>query len=224
MYENRLAKESYEDLDDEYQLGVDRKALETSPREVLDMEDCAIILRVCQLKWGRLKTQKNALSYEHIMVDEAQDLSPVALRVLCDSTPTNALITLAGDTAQRIVFDNGYSSWKDALRFLPSRTSLLPPLTVSYRSTRQVMYLARYLLGDLVHDWASRDYREGAPVGYLRYEERGEGIAFLSDALSRLMRLEPNATVAVVAKNSKSAQKYYQALKQTETPTYSVGH
>lgn len=217
--EQSMSKERFDHLDADYQVGVDHKALESSPfREVMDADDCAIILRICQLKWGKLSTDVGSIIHEHIMVDEAQDLSPVALRVLCDATPANAPVTLAGDTAQRIVFDNGFSSWKDALKFLPSRSVLLPPLTISYRSTRQVMYLARYLLGDLVHDWHSRDFREGAPVGYLRYEERGEGIAFLSDALTRLMRLESNATVAIVTRTKESAIEYYQALKQVETP------
>lgn len=212
-------KERFDDLDAEYQIGVDQRALDSSPfREVLDADDCAILLRICQLMWGRLKSNKGSISYEHITVDEAQDLSPIALRVLCDTAPPNAPVTLAGDTAQRVVFDNGFSTWQDALRFLPTRAKLLPPLTVSYRSTRQVMYLARHLLGDLVHSWESRDFREGAPVGFLRYEERGEGIAFLSDALTRLMRLEPNATVAVVARDSERATQYYRSLKQAETP------
>ena len=217
--EQIATKESFDDVDIEYQVGVDQKALESSPfREVLDADDCAILLRICQLKWGRLKNQRGSISFEHITVDEAQDLSPVALRVLCDTTPPNSPVTLAGDTAQRVVFDNGFSSWRDALAFLPSRTTLLPPLTISYRSTRQVMHLARHLLGDLVHAWESRDFREGAPVGFLRFEERGEGIAFISDALTRLMELEPNATVAVVARDASQATEYYEALKQAETP------
>ena len=217
--EQSTKKERFDDLDADYQVGVDHKALETSPfREQLDADDCAILLRICQLKWGRLTSDHGTISHEHIMVDEAQDLSPVALRVLCDATSPHAPVTLAGDTAQRVVFDNGYKNWKDALKFLPNGTNLLPPLLVSYRSTRQVMNLARYLLGDLVHDWNSRDFREGAPVGYLRYEERGEGIAFLSDALTRLMQLEPYATVAIVARTKESAQAHYEELKQAETP------
>ena len=217
--EQSTKKERFDDLDADYQVGVDHKALETSPfREQLDADDCAILLRIGQLKWGRLTSDHGTISHEHIMVDEAQDLSPVALRVLCDATSPHAPVTLAGDTAQRVVFDNGYKNWKDALKFLPSGTNLLPPLLVSYRSTRQVMNLARYLLGDLVHDWNSRDFREGAPVGYLRYEERGEGVAFLSDALTRLMQLEPYSTVAIVARTKESAQEHYEALKQAETP------
>ena len=219
ILEQSLTRERFDHADAEYQVGVDRKALDSSPlRERFDTEDCVILLRICQVKWGKLAGPKGQVNYEHITVDEAQDLSPTALRTLCDATPDHAPVTLAGDTAQRIMFDNGFHTWSEALHFLPKRTKLLPPLTISYRSTRQVMYLARHLLGDLVHTWESRDFREGAPVGFLRYEEAGEGIAFLGEALSRVMNMEPDATVAVVARDADRARVYYEQLQQANIP------
>jgi DNA helicase-2/ATP-dependent DNA helicase PcrA len=217
--EQSLMRERFDHADAEYQVGVDHRALESSPlRERLDAEDCAILLRICQVKWGKLAGPRGHVSYEHITVDEAQDLSPTALRMLCDATPPHAPVTLAGDTAQRVVFDNGFSAWSEALDFLPNRTTLLPPLTISYRSTRQVMTLARHLLGDLVHAWESRDIRDGAPVGFLRFEESGEGFAFLGEALNRLMDVEPDATVALIAYDRDRAGRYYELLSQASIP------
>jgi DNA helicase-2/ATP-dependent DNA helicase PcrA len=219
VYEQSLSRERFDHADADYQVGVDHRSLDSSPlRERFDTEDCVILLRICQVKWGKLAGPKGHLSYEHITVDEAQDLSPVALRTLCDATPDHAPVTLAGDTAQRVVFDNGFQTWGEALKFLPKRTKLLPPLTISYRSTRQVMYLARHLLGDLVHSWESRDFREGAPVGFLRFEESGEGIAFLGEALSRVMNMEPDATIAVVARDRERARYYHEQLKRANIP------
>lgn len=220
VWEQSLSQESFDDLDAEYQVGVDQLALDTSAfRQRLDTEDCAILLYLTQHKFGHLEGASGRISYAHVTVDEAQDLSPIALRVLCDVTPPQAPVTLAGDTAQRVVFNNGFNSWRDALKFLPKGSQLLPPLTVSYRSTRQVMVLARHLLGELAHQWESRDFRDGAPVGFLHFEERGEGIAFLGEALKRLMTTEPNASVALVTRELEQARHYYDLLQQVSVPS-----
>ena len=64
------------------------------------------------------------------------------------------------------------------------------PLAVSYRSTRQVMELARLVLGDLAPDVHVRDTREGAPVELIRFQEQGETVAFLADSLKSLRTRE----------------------------------
>ena len=212
--------ERFDDLDTAYQVGVDGERLQSDPRRAkLDTEDCAIILRIGQLYYGALTGPSGrVLSYEHVMVDEAQDLSPIALQMLCYSTPPNAPVTLAGDTAQRVVFDNGFSRWRELTPYLPKRTQVLPPLTVSYRSTRQVMSFARGLLGDLDHDWSTRDVREGAPVSFFGFDTLGEGISFIAESLSGLMDREPQATVAVVARTPSVAQTYAQTLQRANVP------
>ena len=63
-----------------------------------------------------------------------------------------------------------------------------------------------------------RDFREGAPVGFLRFEESGEGIAFLGEALNRVMNMEPDATVAVVARDQERARHYYEVLRRANIP------
>ena len=112
-----------------------------------------IILRFTQLIMGLNdhSSSGKVLRYEHIMVDEAQDLSPIALQVLCGCTTPHSPVTLAGDTAQRIIFNNGFSQWQEMMPYLPKKTRILPPLTVSYRSTFEIMSLARFILGDLKH-------------------------------------------------------------------------
>ncbi len=220
IHQQARPPELLSDVDEELRVGVDGVALsDDSVRGRLDPDDCALILRLAQLKYGALTgPSEERLSYEHIMVDEAQDLSPVALQVLCAATPANAPVTLAGDTAQRVIFDNGFSRWGEVLPLLPAGASLLPPLKVSYRSTRQIMELARHVLGDLAHDWTTRDLRDGPAVAFSRFEERGEAVQALSDALTRLMSAEPRATVAVVARTPQVADLYFEGLRQSRAP------
>jgi DNA helicase-2/ATP-dependent DNA helicase PcrA len=204
----------------EHGTGVDGQSIFAGEiRGRLDTDDWTIILRVCQLKYGRLTGPSDrVVSMEHVIVDEAQDLSPLSIKVLCDSAKPGAPITLAGDTAQRLYLDGGFSDWDQLIKDIGVRASVLPPLAVSYRSTRQVMELARHVLGDLADDTDVRDARDGAPVELLRFDETGEAVAFLADALKSLRMRERRSSVALVARSMKVASMYYTALRRAEVP------
>ena len=218
--EQASSPERYDDLDSEYQRGVDGRRLTSAHLSgALDADDCAIILRIQQLLYGYLGRRKGRFTYEHICVDESQDLSPLALKMLCASVPAKAPVTLAGDTAQRVVFNNGFSTWNELLPVLPKGSRLLPPLLVSYRSTRQIMRLARDILGPLAEQWDIRDAREGAAVTWSRYEEEGEALAELCLALKGLAMREPDATCLVVTRTPQTAARYADGLQRGGVPS-----
>ena len=69
---------------------------------------------------GRARRRRDDL-YEHVAIDEAQDRSALEVKVLVeavrapDSDPTKRSVTIAGDTAQRLVFDNNFTGWAELL-------------------------------------------------------------------------------------------------------------
>jgi DNA helicase-2/ATP-dependent DNA helicase PcrA len=65
-------------------LGADAKEIGGDDRAVLDPEDDALLLRAYQLLRGGFRKGKAPLLYEHLFVDEAQDLSPIDLAILLD--------------------------------------------------------------------------------------------------------------------------------------------
>src|SRR4029077_17844356 len=92
---------------------------EDDPAGRFDDEDDPILLRLVQLKRGGLVTPDDAwLLYEHVAIDEAQDPLALGVKVLVeavpapDADPTKRSVTIAGDTAQRLVFDNNFTSWE----------------------------------------------------------------------------------------------------------------
>ncbi len=249
----------YDQYHEDYRVGADGQSMGASSanESKLDTDDCMILLKLCQLLYGRLQgfefeeeaeddigfdddfdddddgltvnrkgqsieqEQSRAvktISYEHIVVDEAQDLSPLALQVLCDIPPPNSPITLAGDTAQRVIFNNGFSRWEEVLPYLPKNTHILPPLLVSYRSTKQILALSKHVLGQLDNRWETRDARVGARVELFKFKEKGQSIAFLADALHRLFEIEYEATVALIAKTPKIADFYFEGLLKARVP------
>ena len=211
-------------LDDLHRWCVARDRLRTGgPSEdgdvfALDAEDEALLLRIYQRQRGRLSDGKASLAYEHLMVDEVQDFSPLELAVLLDTTSAHRSVTLAGDTAQAIAPEHGFSNWAELLDFLAISHERVEPLRVSYRSTREIVDVAEHVLGPLMGDVRPVAPRSGAPVESFAFASAGEAAEFLSHALKELVRLEPEASVALLARHPEQARVYYEALAHAEVP------
>lgn len=84
-------------------------------------------------------------TYGHIVVDEAQDLSPMQLRVL-DRRSLNGSMTIVGDIAQS-TGAWAHDDWESVLEHLPTRRSpRRAELTVGYRVPGPIMDLASKVL------------------------------------------------------------------------------
>jgi DNA helicase-2/ATP-dependent DNA helicase PcrA len=193
-------------------------------RFALDAEDEALLLRIYQRQRGRLPAWEKhgdaraTLAYEHLMVDEVQDFSPLELSVLLDATSAQRSVTLAGDTAQAIAPEHGFSNWAELLDFLNIAHEKVEPLRVSYRSTREIVDAAEHVLGPLMGDVRPVAPRAGAPVEAFPFSSSGECADFLSHALKELVRAEPEASVALLARHPEQARLYYEALARAEVP------
>jgi DNA helicase-2/ATP-dependent DNA helicase PcrA len=194
---------------------------EEGPPE-LDAEDDAILLRLIQVRRGGLFVGDRRLAYEHLVIDEAQDLCPLEVRVLLDATTPGRSVTIAGDRAQKMVFDNGFSDWPQLLGDAGLPHVEIQPLKITYRSTRQVMQLARAVLGDLHDPSEQLVARDGAAVSYYGFSEMGEAVGFLAESLRTLMAREPSASVAVITRFPQQASAWHEALQRAEVPRLRV--
>ena len=79
-------------------------------------------------------------TYGHVIVDEAQELSPMAWRVLMRRCPSRSM-TVVGDLAQTGSLA-GASSWEQVLAPYVDGRWRMRELTVNYRTPRQIMELA----------------------------------------------------------------------------------
>ncbi|MEJ7733730.1 MAG: AAA family ATPase, partial [Polyangiaceae bacterium] len=187
----KLAEES----DDDDGKGADDKDVGGDERALLDPEDDALLLRCYQLLRGELRKGKNPLVYEHLFVDEAQDLAPIDLSVLLgvvarrggksdaeEKRVPTASITLAGDTAQRLHMDSGFRDWRSVLDDLGLSRVDVEPLRIAYRSTREVLEVAREILGPLADPEAPHAPRTGAPVEHHHFPSQGAAVGNQADA------------------------------------------
>jgi DNA helicase-2/ATP-dependent DNA helicase PcrA len=189
-------------------------------RSLLDLDDVAILLRAHLLLCGVKQP------FAHLFVDEAQDLSPMKLSVLIDHVRKPSAgrtrepsVTLAGDTSQRLFLDNGFGDWEAVLSHLSLSRAAIEPLRIAYRSTREILALARQAMGPLADANAPEARRSGAPVEGFRFSAVGAAVAFLAESLRDLMAREPRATVALIARYPEQADRYHDGLERADVPS-----
>lgn len=225
----QLARPQQVPVDEEGQPVLDAEGLAVGPDEDdpagrFDVEDDPILLRLVQLKRGALMPSGgDEMVWEHVAIDEAQDRSALEVKVLVeavrapDDDPMKRSVTIAGDTAQRLVFDNNFNGWEELLE-QTGQPAIVRPLKLSYRSTAEVMLLAREILGpDLAPD-EPLSARRGEAVELHEFGDLGEAVAFLGDALRNLMAREPTASCAVISRHPEQADAYFDGLRRAEVP------
>jgi DNA helicase IV len=135
-------------------------------------------------------------TYGHVLVDEAQDLTPMQLRMIARRAPTGSL-TILGDIAQA-TGPIAYGSWDELLAHLPHGAAAeVAELRYAYRVPRQIMELALPLLARIAPDAAPPEaYREGEDEPLLVATEPG---SLVETALAEVARLAPlEGSVALI--------------------------
>ncbi len=143
-------------------------------------------------------------TYGHIVIDEAQDLTPMALRMVSRRS-LNGSITMVGDLAQA-TGAIAPSSWDDILAHLPSRK---PPrvreLTIGYRIPAQSMALAARVLSVAAPSLVPpRSVREGDVPPIIRRVAGAELVSEVASSVEALLAALGDGSVAVVTPGSQA--------------------
>ncbi|WP_018296336.1 HelD family protein [Corynebacterium lubricantis] len=122
-------------------------------------------------------------AYGHVIVDEAQELSPMEWRMIFRRSPSRWM-TLVGDTAQTSS-PAGTDDWSAALEPYVGTRFAHHELTVNYRTPSEIMELANQILAVIDPDAkpAQAIRSTGEPVRYLDSGTSPESIAFDDDRL-----------------------------------------
>jgi DNA helicase IV len=106
--------------------------------------------------------------FGHVIVDEAQDLTPMQLRMIARRMADESL-TLLGDLAQA-TGPVPYHRWEDVLAFLPAGDAAIQELRHAYRVPEEIMALALPLLDVIAPDYAPPvAFRPGGTPPRLRH-------------------------------------------------------
>jgi hypothetical protein len=140
-------EERFAHVDPERRTAVDGLATDVgTPAEqagTVDLEDCALLLRLRHLTLGPPPAAHRRV--EHLVVDEAQELTGPELATLANALAPGATVTVAGDPGQQIDPAVGFEGWEAALSALGVADAEHVTLQTSYRCPAPVWALAQRL-------------------------------------------------------------------------------
>jgi DNA helicase IV len=177
----------------------------------MDVEDAAVLFEVQRGKTGRDATKHGSLArYDHIVVDEVQELAPIELTVLGRAREREGTITIAGDERQQIDASAVFGGWPQTLVELGLGAAEQVVLTESYRCPPEVEAFARRVVGRAPSDAPVVESR-GAIVRHAA-PSRCHLVAHLIDALLRLTEMDRRARVAVICRHAELARRLHPEL------------
>jgi len=193
--------------------GIDEGTPDELARTV-DTEDFALVLELLFRKLGKTATRARKLPrVPHLVVDEAQELAPIELRVLGRTRRLRqGAVTVAGDAAQQVDTASWFTSWPKAMAALGVPHAASSCLETTYRCPRPVAELAHQILGPMAPPAPPHAVRDGAGVSRSVVTSEGHGAVLITEVLARLTANQPQACVAVIARHVGGARQLHLVL------------
>lgn len=187
----------------------------------IDPEDFAVVFALHRRITGRDATAHGALSYyQHLLLDEAQELAPIELELLGRAVAPGGTVTVAGDGNQQFDPTGTFVGWPEVLKELDRADHDEVTLSVSYRCPPAVEDFARAVLDPAA---APRPAPTGAPVLATRHDDLCHLVAALCDRLLALQHEDPRLTTAVVCRHVEIAERMHRLLARALPARLVVG-
>ena len=142
--------------------------------------------------------------FRHIVVDEAQDISPIEFKLLSISSSNN-WFTILGDTAQRLTPYRGIERWRDVDRVFGRSEIAVQRARRSYRSTKQITVFTNRILRTFDKNIAAPIpfERKGARVEYSRHANGDDMYQSVIDDIDRIRSMDhlDDAVIAILARD-----------------------
>ncbi|QQR80569.1 MAG: AAA family ATPase [Deltaproteobacteria bacterium] len=196
-------------------------------RKQTDLQDDSLLLHLVYAENGYYPsaTIKSLAQCDHIMIDEAQDFGLVEIRALLNALNEKGTVSIVGDTAQKIVSGRDFGSWEELLRDAGFADTTPIQLTVSYRSTQEIMSLAAKVRGTaLTKNELLSSGRHGPAPTWTRTENPqvlpnriGQWVAARSKDSSKSLS-------AIICRYPKQAQELVDQLRKLGYTSVRLGH
>ena len=153
-------------------------------------------------------------SFSHIVVDEAQDVSPLALQVIKLHSKNNSF-TILGDSAQHVLPYTGISDWNEIRKLFPRNTTRMLKAPFGYRTTYEITGFTREILkiADPKAPKPRAYRRHGDKVKFIRSRTRQESIQAIAEDINEL-KARGFQSIAVLCKTTREAAEIHRGLIQ----------
>lgn len=184
-------------------------------KKEVENEDLAPLLFIHNKFYGVDK--KN--TFDHVVIDEAQDFSPFQVALLKAQTRRNSF-TILGDLSQGIFAFQGILSWNEFSKVFKGESEYFE-LEKSYRSTTEIIYFANEVLSSGYDSkiLAKPFFRSGKKVkrAHVSQEKR---ISVLINSIEDLQK-EKMHTIAVVGRTLEASKNLFKSLNEAGlNPTF----
>lgn len=172
-------------------------------------EDLPTLLWIGERLYGLTR-----MDIRHVVIDEAQDVSPLQVKMLRRLFGHDAF-TLVGDLWQGIYGDEGIRSWDDLCEGIFETRPEIATLSTSYRSTVEIVEFAQHVLSRHPLDGVSLGkpvLRHGEAPVLARAGNEKERIRIITEAV-RVWQGEGFFSMAVIAKREQDAKKLHKELQ-----------
>ena len=200
--------ENIDELTKEETIHVLKKtSLQRIKKKYIEYSDIAPLLYISYLISGA----NEYANYEHLVIDEAQDLSIADYYVLKTMFP-KATFDIYGDINQSIYDYTGINDWNMLNKTIFNDKANILELNKSYRTTREISDTSNLVLNTLGRTHSECVARNGKQVNISNLDNTNSMVEIVSE-LNELLN-KNYETIAIICKDEKETTKAYQGLSK----------
>jgi hypothetical protein len=201
------AEREYAHVDKKRLVAVDRRSLDegtsSGDAATIDSEDFAVLFEIDRARAAREGVVATApRPFDCVVVDEAQELSPLELALVGRSVAPGGSLVVAGDADQQTDATTCFVGWDHAMRELSCDDFERVTLDIGYRCAPHVVALARRALDP--SDDPARDA--------IDFESPDDFARAIAVDLETIDENDPSATVAIIARTPALARRVSGAI------------
>ncbi|HSA59415.1 MAG TPA: 3'-5' exonuclease [bacterium] len=205
-----------------------RKQLkEQVARRHCEEQDDALILHLIYLERGYypVRSAGSLGVCDHVVIDEAQDFGLIEIKALLNAVDQKRTVTIVGDLAQKIVMGRNFDSWETVLKDAGFENTSPIELTVSHRTTREILDLAGKLRGgDQPLPPGAQKLRSGPIPSFFKTDTAAALPNLAANWIRACQGENANALSAVICRHPKEAQALTEELRKLGLPSVRWGH
>ena len=155
----------------------------------------------------KLEGKKATKDYRHVVIDEAQDYSPLQFKVIRELTGTK-YFTVVGDVNQRLIKYSDLAPMMELGKIFDDVNPEIYNLNKSYRSTYEIMeYANKYLDEDRIIPIV----RHGKPVEEIEFHNSEELSESIIESLKEFSN-EGLESIAIITRDKEELEKVYNLI------------
>lgn len=155
----------------------------------------------------KLEGKKATKDYRHVVIDEAQDYSPLQFKVVRELTGTK-YFTVVGDVNQRLIKYSNLAPMMELGKIFDDVNPEIYNLNKSYRSTYEIMeYANKYLDEDRIIPIV----RHGKPVEEIEFHNNEELSESIIESLKEFSN-EGLESIAIITRDKEELEKVYNLI------------